>query len=71
MSTGASTRVSKIQKKLLVRLREVLRHSELPEVALPPITFQEFFATKGIDYSGEEVRVAKIIPMEDGGRGFP
>ena len=47
-----------------MRLREVLRSSALPEVVLPPITFQEFFATKGIDYSGEEVRVAKAFPWK-------
>ena len=71
VTTGASTRVSKIQKKLMVRLREVLRHSELPEVALPPITFQEFFATKGIDYSGEEVRVAKSFQWKMVAAAFP
>ena len=71
VTSAAKSRVSKVQKKILVRLREVVRSSALPDVVLPPITFQKFFATRGIDYSGEEVRVAKSFQWKMVAAAFP
>ena len=64
-------KVTKVQRRVLERLRKVVNTSGLPRVVLPPISFQEFFRTKGIDYSGEEVRVARAFQWKMVAAAFP
>ena len=64
-------KVSKVQRRILERLKGVLKTSGLPRVVLPTLTFGQFFTTKGIDYSGEEVRVARSFQWKMIAAAFP
>ena len=50
---------SKVSQELVCRLEQVLEGCELLKEKVPRLTFREFFRTKTIDYSGEEVKVAR------------
>ena len=71
VGSDSEKKVSKVQRRILERLRGVLKSSSLPRTVLPPLTFAEFFTTKGIDYSGEEVRVARSFQWKMIAAAFP
>ena len=45
-------------------MRGVLERSPIFDEGLPDISFEEFFTKKGVDYSGDEVRLAQPIWWE-------
>ena len=71
VESSGRKKITKVQRKILERLRGVLKTSGLPHVVLPPLTFGQFFTTKGIDYSGEEVRVARSFQWKMVAAAFP
>ena len=71
VASEGGRRVSKVQRRVMERLKEVLRSSGLPRAVLPALSFGEFFTTKGIDYSGEEVRVARSFQWKMIAAAFP
>ena len=71
VESSGGKRISKVQRRILERLRGVLKTSGLPQIVLPPLTFGQFFTTKGIDYSGEEVRVARSFQWKMVAAAFP
>ena len=71
VASSEGKKVSKVQKRVMGRLKEVLRSSGLPHAVLPAVSFGEFFTTKGIDYSGEEVRVARSFQWKMVAAAFP
>ena len=71
VGSSGGKKVSKVQRRILERLKGVLMTSGLPRVVLPPLTFGQFFNTKGIDYSGEEVRVARSFQWKMVAAAFP
>ena len=48
-----------------------MESSEVSRLVLPPVCLDQFFATKGIDYSGEEVRVARAFEWKMIAAAFP
>eukprot|EP00438_Fugacium_kawagutii_P015982 Skav227119 [mRNA] locus=scaffold199:491231:496900:+ [translate_table: standard] len=46
------------------RLSECLKSTGLMEESLPRTSFDEFFRTRGLDYAGEEVKVARQMTWE-------
>ena len=71
VEASGGKKVTKAQRRILERLRGLLRSSSLPRAVLPTLTFGEFFTTKGIDYSGEEVRVARSFQWKMVEAAFP
>ena len=57
-SVGPTTVVA---ERVTKRLRTVVEGSSILAEQLPPISFQRFFSQKGLDYSGDEVRLAQPI----------
>lgn len=47
------------------RLDRLLSESGLLEGEVPRVSFKDFFATRGVDYVGEEVKLAKPIVWEE------
>lgn len=62
--TAASDRVLK-------RLTRVLRETEFLHQPLPTMDFKEFFQTRGVDYQGEEVKLARRISWEEVRHSLP
>ena len=60
--TGASERLSPAARSVCKRLDEVVTGSSILEEPLPDLNFKSFFSSRGLDYSGEEVRLA--IPID-------
>ena len=50
---------SKVSRELVVHLDRVLQGCDLLREKVPRLSFREFFRTNTIDYSGEEVKVAR------------
>ena len=50
--------------RVMKRLAALVERSEILVEPLPPITFSKLFTTKGVDYQGDEVRVARNIVWE-------
>ena len=71
VETTGLKKVNRVQRRILERLRGVVEASEIPRVVLPPVCLDQFFATKGIDYSGEEVRVARAFEWKMIAAAFP
>eukprot|EP00438_Fugacium_kawagutii_P033880 Skav219422 [mRNA] locus=scaffold571:219333:222977:- [translate_table: standard] len=57
-STTASLRVVK-------RLNDLVVRAEWLREPIPQLDFQEFFRTRGVDYAGEEVKLARSISWEE------
>ena len=64
-------KVNKVQRRIIERLKRVVESSEISRLVLPPVCLDQFFATKGIDYSGEEVRVARAFEWKMIAAAFP
>ena len=64
-------KVNKVQRRIIERLKRVVECSEISRLVLPPVCLDQFFATKGIDYSGEEVRVARAFEWKMIAAAFP
>ena len=47
--------------RVMKRLDHLLERSEILQQQLPVLTFSNVFASKGVDYQGEEIRVAKSL----------
>eukprot|EP00438_Fugacium_kawagutii_P015634 Skav224367 [mRNA] locus=scaffold4379:21809:25230:- [translate_table: standard] len=60
--TGNSAPTS---EAVLKRLRMQLNRSELLTTPLPTINFDEFFRIRGVDYAGEEIKLARRISWEE------
>ena len=71
VDSSGGKNISKVQRRILERLRGVLKTSGLPRAVLPPLTLGDFFTTKGVDYSGEEVRVARSFQWKMVAAAFP
>ena len=61
---GSQAPVTTVADVVTKRLREVLEHSPILDEVLPNISFEEFFSKKGVDYCGEEIRLAQPIVWE-------
>ena len=59
--TGASERLSPAARSVCKRLDQVVTGSSILEEPLPDLNFKSFFSSRGLDYSGEEVRLG--IPI--------
>jgi len=59
--SGQDERLSPVARLVCKRLERVVKGSAILEEPLPDINFQSFFSLKGLDYSGEEVRLAMPI----------
>ena len=57
--TVSRTREDKTRLTLVDRLEKVVVRSGLAQEILPEMDFERFFESKGVDYSGEEVQVAR------------
>ena len=57
--TVLRTREDKTRIALVDRLEKVVVNSGLAQEVLPDMDFEKFFECKGVDYSGEEVQVAR------------
>ena len=64
-------KVNKVQRRILERLKGVVETSEVSRLLLPAVCLDQFFATKGIDFSGEEVRVARAFEWKMIAAAFP
>ena len=64
-------KVNKVQRRIIERLKRVVESSEISRLVLPPVCLDQFFATKGIGYSGEEVRVARAFEWKMIAAAFP
>ena len=61
---AASDRLSPSARLVCKRLEDVVKGSTVLDEPLPDINFKSFFSTKGLDYSGDEVRLALPISWE-------
>ena len=50
--------------RVMKRLEDILRTSDILGENLPEINFAQVFSSKGVDYQGEEVRVARKVVWE-------
>eukprot|EP00435_Cladocopium_sp_Y103_P043465 s1760_g12.t1 len=57
---GPSTMTS-VAQGVMKRLRDLVERSRILDEVLPPISFDQFFTEKGLDYAGDEVRRALPI----------
>lgn len=69
--TGASERLSPAARSVCKRLDEVVTGSSILEEPLPDLNFKSFFSSRGLDYSGEEVRLAIPINWKSVESSFP
>eukprot|EP00438_Fugacium_kawagutii_P002167 Skav228801 [mRNA] locus=scaffold359:83300:86560:+ [translate_table: standard] len=53
-----------LQHRVQKRLAELLKGSGLMSEVIPRISFSDFFASRGVDYAGEEVKLAKQVTWE-------
>lgn len=53
-----------VANEVTKRLRNVIERSPLMDEVLPNISFEDFFSKKGVDYSGDEVRLAQPISWQ-------
>jgi hypothetical protein len=58
---GGSEKISPVALAVCKRLEGVVTGSAILEEPLPDLNFKSFFSEKGLDYSGEEVRLAMPI----------
>ena len=65
-SPGETRRTSHapVADEVTKRLRRVLEQSPILKEVLPSITFDDFLSKKGVDYSGDEVKLAQPIWWE-------
>lgn len=59
-STGSPS-----SRRVLKRLDELLQGSDLLCSPLPTLDFDDFFRTRGVDYTGEEIKVARRVSWEE------
>lgn len=59
--SNATAETSATAREVLKRLKRVIQGSVLLDSKLGGSNFQEFFKTKGLDYSGDEVRLAQQV----------
>ena len=62
---------NKTSMRALKRLQRIVEDAELLKEPLPKLNFHEFFSQRKLDYSGEEVKVAKGIKWESVSLSFP
>ena len=58
---GSGEPLSPPARVVLKRLQSVVQGSHILKEVLPDIDFANFFNQKGVDYTGEEVRLAQPI----------
>ena len=63
-SAAGTERLSPIAQKVCKRLDVALQQSDVLQEPLPELDFKSFFSHRGLDYSGEEVRLAKPISWQ-------
>ena len=57
-------KITDTSRRVVKRMKEVVEGSEILAEKLPNISFNQFFRSKGVDYHGEEVHVAKRVVWE-------
>ena len=67
----ADDRISPSARLVCKRLEEVVKGSQVLCESLPNINFEGFFSQRGLDYSGEEVRIAQAISWKSIESSFP
>eukprot|EP00438_Fugacium_kawagutii_P035919 Skav227992 [mRNA] locus=scaffold390:150806:154332:- [translate_table: standard] len=50
--------------RVVKKLAEDVRQADFLEEKLPPIDFKQFFTTRGVDYSGDEIKLAMPLSWE-------
>ena len=58
---GTGEKLSPMARRVCKRLDGILRGSALLKEPIPTLDFSQFFSQRGVDYSGEEVRLAQPI----------
>jgi len=59
-----STEARPSSLRVMKRLAAVVEHSEILAEPLPEVSFSTLFTTKGVDYQGDEIRVARKVVWE-------
>ena len=55
---------NKATERVVKRLAEVVREHPLLHEEIPPFTFDDFYSSKGLDYHGDEVQLARKVTWE-------
>ena len=58
---GPGEKPSPVARGVIKRLRDIVLTSKVLHEPLPELTFSSFFAHRGVDYSGDEVRLAMPV----------
>ena len=64
LCSAHSGRANPTASRVLKRLQGVVDGSGILEEPIPTLNFQEFFETRSVDYSGDEIKLAKDISWE-------
>eukprot|EP00438_Fugacium_kawagutii_P022971 Skav217639 [mRNA] locus=scaffold73:30129:32516:- [translate_table: standard] len=63
-AVNSSPRRTALRDRIMKRLARVVEQGKLLDMVVPMISFDDFFLHRGIDYAGEEIKLARTITWE-------